>query len=50
MRFNANSLADTMLDVLMSDVYVSFCENAHERVKDYTWSSYVERFLKTAGL
>ena len=48
--FDADSLANVMLGVLLSEDYASYCKQAHERVKNYTWSEYVGRLLEAVKL
>lgn len=39
-------LYDCILKVMHSEMYKSFCLNAHEKVKSFTWDCFVERFLE----
>lgn len=43
------SIADTIKEILYAteEKYESLCLNAHNRVKDYTWSNYVDKFLES---
>ena len=44
-EYDVSTLANTICRVLESKDYPSLCRNAYERVKDYTWSNYVDRVL-----
>lgn len=43
------SLADTIKDILYApeDAYENMCLNAHNRVKNYTWGNYVDKFIES---
>ena len=40
-----DDLVQQISRVLYAEQYVDLCQSAHERVKDYTWSNYVDLFL-----
>ncbi len=45
-EFSIDSLLNSIVTLFESVHYDKMCLNAHERVKDYTWDKYVERFIK----
>lgn len=46
---NGNDLDTTIANILYAsdEKYSALCKNAHDRVNDYTWSNYVDAFLKS---
>lgn len=46
---NGNNLDTTIANILYAsdEEYSALCKNAHDRVNDYTWSNYVDAFLKS---
>lgn len=43
--FTANGIANNIKSIIKSDNYQNMCNFAHERVKDYSWDSYVDKVL-----
>lgn len=43
---NADTLSDEILSIIDNDNYLQICKNAHGAVKDFTWSNYIDKFLK----
>lgn len=41
----ADNLPDVITHVISATDYAQLARNAHEAVKDYTWSQYVDAFL-----
>ncbi len=44
-KYTPESLAGAIRRVICNDSYRELCSNAHERVKNYTWDSYIDRLL-----
>lgn len=42
---NQKAVASQLIDILDSPDYAKLCLAAHQRVKGYTWSSYIDRLL-----
>ena len=38
-------VADKITELISANNYTSLCANAHEAVKDFTWSSYIDKLL-----
>lgn len=47
--FDPHALADILSSVMDSPDYAAMCRNAYERVKDYTWSNYVDKLIELVG-
>lgn len=45
-NYTAEGIAEDIKNVIFDDKFKSLCENAHNRVEKYTWSSYVDKVLK----
>lgn len=40
--FTPEGVAASLEQVITSPTYESYCRNAHERVKEYTWDKYID--------
>ena len=45
-EFTEEVIANNITKILSSDRYEYMCQNAHEKVKNYTWEEYVNRFIE----
>ena len=45
-NFSPEYISQIMEKMILSNNYIQMCKNAHEKVKDYTWKSYVNKILK----
>ncbi len=44
-EYTAECIAKNIMAIMESSEFNTICMNAHERVKDYTWSNYVDKIL-----
>ena len=44
-KFLAQTLADNILRLVLNPKYLEMCNNAHDRVKNYTWKNYVDKII-----
>ncbi len=44
-----DDLLDRLNDIFLTDNYDKICLNAYNRVKDYTWSNYIDKFLEVVN-
>ena len=43
---DSKKLSESIVELISHPNYFSFCINAHEAVKNYTWDSYIDKILK----